>query len=123
MSAFSTTSAVGLVATGNEWIEANMKETDLTQVKVGEPASFTVDTFPGRTWHGHVQAISAGTGSAFSVLPAENASGNWVKVVQRIRVKIAIDRKPGDPVLRSGMSTIVDIDTGHRRWYRMLFGR
>ena len=122
MSAFSTTSAVGLVATGDEWVEANMKETDLTHVKVGDPVSFTVDTYPGRTWHGHVLAISAGTGSAFSVLPAENASGNWVKVVQRIQAKIAIDRKPGDPTLRAGMSTIVDIDTGHRRWYRMLFG-
>ena len=122
MSAFSTTRAVGLVATGDEWVEANMKETDLTHVKVGDPVSFTVDTYPGRTWHGHVLAISAGTGSAFSVLPAENASGNWVKVVQRIQAKIAIDRKPGDPTLRAGMSTIVDIDTGHRRWYRMLFG-
>jgi len=123
MSAFSTTSAVGLVATDDEWVEANMKETDLTHVKVGDPVTFTVDTFPGRTWRGHVLAISAGTGGAFSVLPAENASGNWVKVVQRIQAKIAIDRKPGDPMLRSGMSTIVDIDTGHRRWYRMLFGR
>jgi membrane fusion protein (multidrug efflux system) len=123
MSAFSTTSAVGLVATDDEWVEANMKETDLTHVKVGDPVTFTVDTFPGRTWRGHVLAISAGTGDAFSVLPAENASGNWVKVVQRIQAKIAIDRKPGDPMLRSGMSTIVDIDTGHRRWYRMLFGR
>ncbi|MBU6471079.1 MAG: HlyD family secretion protein, partial [Alphaproteobacteria bacterium] len=122
MSAFSTTSAVGLVATDNEWIEAHMKETDLTHVKVGDPVSYTIDTYPGRTWQGHVQAISAGTGSAFSVLPAENASGNWVKVVQRIPVKVAIDRKPGDPTLRAGMSTIVDIDTGHRRWYRMLFG-
>ena len=122
MSAFSTTSAVGLVAAGDEWVEANMKETDLTHVKVDDPVSFTVDTYPGRTWHGHILAISAGTGSAFSVLPAENASGNWVKVVQRIQAKIAIDRKPGDPTLRAGMSTVVDIDTGHRRWYRMLFG-
>ena len=122
MSAFSTTSAVGLVAAGDEWVEANIKETDLTHVKVGDPVSFTVDTYPGRTWHGHILAISAGTGSAFSVLPAENASGNWVKVVQRIQAKIAIDRKPGDPTLRAGMSTVVDIDTGHRRWYRMLFG-
>ena len=122
MSAFSTTSAVGLVATHNSWIEAHMKETDLTHVHVGDPVTFTVDTYPGRTWHGHIEAVSAGTGSAFSVLPAENASGNWVKVVQRIPVKIAIDKKPGDPDLRVGMSTVVDIDTGHRRWYRMLFG-
>lgn len=121
-SAFSTTSAVGIVATGDVWVEANMKETDLTHVRKGDPVSFTVDTYPSRTWHGHVDAVSASTGSAFSVLPAENASGNWVKVVQRILVRVAIDRKPGDPVLRAGMSAVVDIDTGRRRWYRMLFG-
>lgn len=122
MSAFSTTSAVGLVGSDEVWIEAHMKETDLTHVRNGDPVSVTVDTYPGRTWHGQVANIGAGTGSAFSVLPAENASGNWVKVVQRITVRIAIDRKPGDPVLRAGMSTYVEIDTGHRRWYRMLFG-
>ena len=122
MSAFSTTSAVGLVATKDTWVEAHMKETDLTHVHQGDPVTFTVDTYPGHTWHGHVQSVSASTGSAFSVLPAENASGNWVKVVQRIPVKIAIDRKAGDPPLRVGMSTVVDIDTGHRRWYRMLNG-
>jgi len=122
MSAFSTTSAVGLVATDDVWVEANMKETDLTHMHKGDPVSFTVDTYPGRTWHGHVEAVSAATGSAFSVLPSENASGNWVKVTQRISVKIAIDRKTGDPELRAGMSAVVDVDTGHRRWWRMLFG-
>jgi membrane fusion protein, multidrug efflux system len=122
MSAFSTTSAVGLVGTDDVWVEAQMKETDLTHVHDGDPVSVTVDTYPGRTWTGHLQAVSAATGSAFSVLPAENSSGNWVKVVQRVPVKIRIDRKPGDPDLRSGMSVLVDIDTGHRRWYRMLFG-
>ncbi len=122
LSAFATTSAVGLVATHDTWIEAHMKETDLTHVHVGAPVTFTIDTYPGRTWHGHVEAISAGTGSAFAVLPSENASGNWVKVVQRIPVKIAVDKKAGDPELRVGMSTVVDIDTGERRWYRMLHG-
>jgi len=122
MSAFSTTSAVGLVATDDVWIEANMKETDLTHMHVGDPVSFTVDTYPGRTWHGHIEAVSAATGSAFAILPSENASGNWVKVTQRISVKIAIDRKPGDPELRAGMSAVVDIDTGHRRWWRLLNG-
>ena len=120
MSAFSTTSAVGLVATHDTWIEAHLKETDLTHVHQGDPVTFTIDTYPGHTWNGHVELVSASTGSAFSVLPAENASGNWVKVVQRIPVKIAIDHKAGDPPLRLGMSTVVDIDTGHRRWYRML---
>ncbi|HET7335466.1 MAG TPA: HlyD family secretion protein, partial [Rhizomicrobium sp.] len=122
MSAFTTTSAVGLVGTRDVWIEAHLKETDLTYVRKDQPVSITVDTYPGHTWHGHVDAISPVTGSAFSALPAENASGNWVKVVQRVPVRIAIDYRKGDPILRGGMSTVVDIDTGHRRWWRMLFG-
>ncbi|HWA30063.1 MAG TPA: HlyD family secretion protein [Rhizomicrobium sp.] len=122
MSAFSTTSAVGLVGTHNVWIEAHMKETDLTHVRAGDPVSITIDTYPGHTWHGHVDAVSAASGSAFSVLPAENASGNWVKVTQRIPTRIAIDVKKGDPELRAGMSAVVDIDTGKRTWQRMLSG-
>ncbi|MGN6514797.1 MAG: HlyD family secretion protein [Rhizomicrobium sp.] len=122
MSAFSTTSAVGLVGTQKVWIEAHMKETDLTHVRAGDPVSITIDTYPGHTWHGHVDAVSAASGSAFSVLPAENASGNWVKVTQRIPTRIVIDRKPGDPELRAGMSAVVDIDTGKRTWQRMLSG-
>ena len=122
MSAFSTTSAVGLVDAHDTWVEAHMKETDLTHVHVGDPVSISIDTYPGRTWRGQVEAISASTGSAFSVLPAQNATGNWVKVVQRIPVKIAVDRKAGSPDLRVGMSAVVDIDTGHRRWYRLLHG-
>jgi membrane fusion protein (multidrug efflux system) len=122
MSAFSTTSAVGLIGTQKVWIEAHMKETDLTHVKSGDPVSISIDTYPSRTWQGHVDAVSAASGSAFSVLPAENASGNWVKVTQRIPTRIVIDRKKGDPELRSGMSAVVDIDTGRRTWQRMLFG-
>jgi membrane fusion protein (multidrug efflux system) len=122
LSAFTTTSAVGLVGTQNVWIEAQMKETDLTHVHDGAPVDISIDTYPDHTWHGHVEAVSAATGSAFSVLPSENSSGNWVKVVQRIPTKIVIDRKPGDPVLSSGMSAVVDIDTGHRRWWRLLHG-
>lgn len=122
MSAFSTTSAVGLVNTHDVWVEAHMKETDLTRMHQGDPVDVSIDTYPGHTWHGHVQAVGAATGSAFSVLPSENASGNWVKVTQRIPVKIAIDRQPGDPELRAGMSAEVSIDTGHRRWWRTLFG-
>jgi membrane fusion protein (multidrug efflux system) len=122
MSAFTTTSAVGLVATDNVWVESHMKETDLTHVRAGDPVSITVDTYPGRTWTGHVQAISAASGSTFSALPSENASGNWVKVTQRIPVRIAIDRHKGDPVLSAGMSAVVEIDTGHRLWYRLLHG-
>jgi membrane fusion protein, multidrug efflux system len=122
MSAFSTTSAVGIVNTRDVWVEAHMKETDLTHMHQGQSVDISIDTYPGHTWHGHIEAVGAATGSAFSVLPSENASGNWVKVTQRIPVKIAIDREPGDPELRAGMSAEVSIDTGHRRWWRMLFG-
>ena len=121
LSAFSTTSAVGLVSTRNVWVEANMKETDITHVHRGQPVDVTVDTYPGRLWRGTVDSISPATGGDFSVLPAENASGNWVKVTQRVTVKIGLDLKPGDPPLRAGMSTYVSIDTGHRRWFRMLY--
>jgi len=122
LSSFSTTSAVGLVADHNTWVEANMKETDLTRVRRGNPVEVTIDTYPGRTWHGWVDSISPATGSAFSVLPSENASGNWVKITQRVTVRIKLDLKPTDPPLRAGMSTYVTIDTGHRRWYRLLNG-
>ena len=122
MSAFTTTSAVGLIGSDNVWVEAHMKETDLTHVKQGDPVSITIDTYPGHTWKGHVDAVSAAAGSAFSVLPAENASGNWVKVTQRIPVRIVIERHKDDPALSAGMSTVVEIDTHHRLWYRMLYG-
>jgi membrane fusion protein (multidrug efflux system) len=122
LSAFSTTSAVGLVSDNNIWVEANMKETDLTHVHVGDPVEVTVDTYPDHTWHGKVSAVSPATGSAFSVLPSENASGNWVKVSQRITTKVRLDLKKSDPPLSTGMSTYVTIDTGHRRWWRLLFG-
>jgi membrane fusion protein (multidrug efflux system) len=120
MSAFTTTSAVGLVSDKHAWVEAQMKETDLTHVRNYAPVSFTIDTYPGMKCKGHVDAISQGTGGTFSVLPAENASGNWVKVVQRIPVRVMIDTGPGNPELRAGMSADVSIDTGHRRWERLL---
>jgi membrane fusion protein (multidrug efflux system) len=121
MSAFTTTSAVGLI--GNDvWISSDMKETDLTHVTTGNPVSITIDTYPGHKWSGHIEAVSAGSDSSFSALPAENASGNWVKVVQRVPVRIAIDQKAGDPPLRAGLSAVISIDTGHRRWWRMLHG-
>jgi membrane fusion protein (multidrug efflux system) len=116
LSSFSTTSAVGLVSTSDIWIEANMKETDLTHVHVGQPVSVEVDTYPGHDWQCHVNAISRASDGAFSALPSENASSNWVKVVQRIPVRINCDVHPSDPPLRAGMSAIVSIDTGHRRW-------
>jgi membrane fusion protein, multidrug efflux system len=120
LSSFSTTSAVGLIADHNTWVEANMKETDLTHVHPGNPVDVTIDTYPDRKWRGWVDSISPATGSAFSVLPSENASGNWVKITQRVTVRIKLDLKPSDPPLRAGMSTYVTIDTGHRRWSRLL---
>ncbi|MGE0746368.1 MAG: HlyD family secretion protein [Rhodospirillales bacterium] len=106
---------MSVVAVGDAWIEANFKETDLTHVRPGQKVTFDVDTYPGREWTGHVESISQATGAEFSVLPPQNATGNWVKVVQRIPVRIAVDAAPGDPPLRAGMSTDVEIDTGHRR--------
>ncbi len=120
MSAFTTTSAVGLVSDKDIWVEGNMKETDLTHVHPGQPVEVTVDTYPGCKWQGRVQAIAAASGSTFSPLPAENASGNWVKVVQRIPVRVNLGKSNCDVTLRAGMSAYISIDTGHRRWYRLL---
>ncbi len=110
-----STAAFGLVSTEHVWLEASPKETDLTYVKPGDPVDFTVDTYPGRTWKGIVDTIAPASGAEFSVLPAQNASGNWVKVVQRIPLRVRVDHQPGDPELRAGMSVVVDIDTGHVR--------
>jgi membrane fusion protein (multidrug efflux system) len=123
MSAFTTTSAVGLVSSKDLWIDAAMKETDLTYVRAGNPVDISIDTYPSCSWTGKVDAVSAASDSAFSALPAENGSGNWVKVVQRIptRVKIVSSTCP-DVTLSAGMSATVSIDTGKRRWNRMLGG-
>jgi len=107
-----------LVMSGKRWVEANFKETQLTRVHVGQKVEVKVDTYPGHTWQGTVESIAPGTGSVFSVLPAQNATGNWVKVVQRIPLRIAIDQLQGGPDLRAGMSAEVDIDTH----YNPLFG-
>lgn len=113
--ALTNTGAVALVSTDDIWIDANFKETDLTWVKPGENVEIGVDTYPGKTWTGRVKTIAPASGAEFSILPAQNSSGNWVKVVQRIPVRITVERKDGDPPLRTGMSTYVTIDTGHRR--------
>ncbi len=106
---------MAVVAEGDVWVVANFKETDLTHVHPGQPVTIHVDTYPGREWHGRVASVSQATGSEFSVLPAQNATGNWVKVVQRIPVRISVQAAANDQVLRSGMSTEVDIDTGSYR--------
>jgi len=107
--------AFGLVSSEHVWIEANPKETELTYVQPGDSVDVTVDTYPGRTWAGTVETIAPASGSEFSILPAQNSSGNWVKVVQRITIRIHLDRKPSDPPLRAGMSVEADVDTGHTR--------
>jgi membrane fusion protein (multidrug efflux system) len=104
------------------WVDANPKETDITYLRLGQKVSIAVDSFPDQTFHGTVSSISPGTGAQFSILPPQNAIGNWVKVVQRVPVRIAFD--PGQDVrlLRSGMSVTVDIDTGRQRSLASLLG-
>jgi membrane fusion protein (multidrug efflux system) len=116
-----STAAFGIVSSDRVWVEANPKETELTWVKPGDPVEVTVDTYPGRTWTAEVESIAPNSGSEFSVLPAQNTSGNWVKVVQRIPVRIHVDRQPGEPELRAGMSVEAEIDTNHHRTWRDLF--
>jgi membrane fusion protein (multidrug efflux system) len=107
--------AFSLVSTSNIWVEASPKETELTYVRPGQPATITVDTYPGVEWKGAVQSISPASGSSFSLLPAQNTTGNWVKVVQRIPMRVRIEDAEGKPPLRVGMSVTVDVDTGHAR--------
>jgi membrane fusion protein, multidrug efflux system len=115
------TAAFAIVSTERVWVEADPKETELTWVKPGDKADVAIDTYPGRTWQGVVESIAPNSGAEFSILPAQNSSGNWVKVVQRIPVRIRVDRKPGDPPLRAGMSVEASIDTGHARTLSDLF--
>lgn len=97
------------------WVDANPKETDITYLRVGQKATLDVDSFPDRTFTGTVVAVSPGTGAQFSILPPQNATGNWVKVVQRVPVRIAFDKNEDTRLLRSGMSVNVEIDTGRSR--------
>ncbi|MBV9860226.1 MAG: HlyD family secretion protein [Alphaproteobacteria bacterium] len=107
--------AFNLVATDHVWVEADPKETELTHARVGQSATVTVDTYPGVDWHGTVESLSPASGGSFSLLPAQNTSGNWVKVVQRIPVRVRVETEPGMPELRAGMSVEVEIDTGRYR--------
>ncbi|PZM10740.1 HlyD family secretion protein [Rhizobium tubonense] len=104
-----------LVSANNLWIAASPKETELTYVKPGQTVDISVDTYPGIVWKGTVASISPASGSSFSLLPAQNTTGNWVKVVQRIPMRISIDDQAGKPPLRVGMSTVVGVNTGHAR--------
>ena len=104
------------------WVDANPKETDITYLQLGQKAWIYVDTFPGHVFHGTVIAVSPGTGAQFAILPPQNASGNWVKVVQRVPVRIAFDMGQNLSKLRSGMSATVEIDTRRQRNLGSLFG-
>jgi membrane fusion protein (multidrug efflux system) len=101
---------VTIVASNRSWIEANFKETDLAHMRVGQPAEITFDAYPELKLRGKVSSIGAGTGSEFSVLPAQNANGNWVKVTQRVPVRIAITDKPKRAMI-AGLSAHVRVDT------------
>ena len=106
------TPALAVVEDGNWWVDANFKETDLGRVKPGQPATVRLDMYPGMTLEGVVESISAGSGASFSVLPPENATGNWVKVTQRFPVRIKITSAPDpDKPLRLGATATVKIDT------------
>jgi len=105
------TPAFNLMTTDHAWIEANFKETDLTRMRPGQNATCDIDTYPDREFRAHVDSISAGTGSEFSVLPAQNSTGNWVKIVQRIPVRMMIDNPDPNYPLRAGMSATCTVDT------------
>lgn len=107
--------AMALVASGQLWVEANFPETDLTHVRPGQKAQVHVDTYPDNVWSGAVDSLSPATGAEFSVIPPQNATGNWVKITQRVPLRIRLDAAPGMPPLRAGLSATVEIDTGHRR--------
>lgn len=111
-----SSTAFYLVDTHHIWVDATPKETQLTYVRSGQPATVTVDTYPNVLWHGTVQSVSPAAAEEFSLLPAQNASGNWVKVVQRVQLRIRLDTTDRSmPPLSAGMSAEVDVDTGHPR--------
>jgi membrane fusion protein (multidrug efflux system) len=117
-----STTAFFLVDTDHVWIDANPKETELTYVRPGQPVTVTVDTYPDLEWHGTVESISPAAAQQFALLPAQNTSGNWVKVVQRVPMRVRVDTNDKRlPPLRAGMSVEVNVDTGHARGLLHLF--
>jgi membrane fusion protein, multidrug efflux system len=111
-----STTAFYLVATNQIWVDAQPKETELTWVRPGQPATVTVDTYPNMEWRGTVESMSPAAAQEFSLLPAQNTSGNWVKVVQRVPMRVHVDISDKKmPPLRAGMSAEVSVNTGHAR--------
>lgn len=108
-----STPLFALISNKNVWVEANFRETDLARLRPGQASTVEIDAFPGRKFHGHVQSLSAGTGSSFSLLPPENATGNWVKVVQRLPVRISIEDSDSSRFLQAGLSATVKVDVRH----------
>ena len=111
-----------IVDASHPWITANPKETDLSAIRVGQNVKIEIDAFSGRVLSGRVASLSPGTGAEFALLPAQNASGNWVKIVQRVPIRIEFDEAVRVDALRSGMSASVEIDTGRSRSLASLFG-
>ena len=106
---------LSLVGTDAAWVIANLKETDLTHLRIGQIAELQVDAYPDFTWEASIASLSPATGSEYALLPPQNASGNWVKVVQRVPVRLEIRPQDGAPELRAGMSVAVSVDTGYER--------
>ena len=115
------TAVFSLLSSRRIWIEANFRETGLTHMRPGQGATIHVDAYPDRPFRAHIVSMSPGTGSDFSVLPPENATGNWVKVVQRLPVRLELDEIDPDRPLFSGISVVARVDTGHRRTWRHPF--
>ncbi|HEU4645138.1 MAG TPA: HlyD family secretion protein [Burkholderiales bacterium] len=116
------TPVFSLVQSGPRWVEANFKETQLTDMRVGQPARVVADAYPGVTWQARVSAIAPATGAEFALLPPQNATGNWVKVVQRVPVHLAIEQPDQAPELRAGMTVSVSVETGEKRGMPDLLG-
>lgn len=118
----SGTALFSLVENGESWVEANFKETQITHMKPGQEAEIRFDTFPGHSVQARIESIGAGTGSEFTLIPAQNATGNWVKVSQRIPVRFKVEGVDPQMALRTGMSATVEVDTGVSRGLPSMFG-
>lgn len=113
---------LAIVAATRPWVEANFKETELTHVRPGQTATVVLDIYPELTWQAEIVSISPATGAEFALLPPQNASGNWIKVVQRLPVKLRMLGRAGELPLRAGMTATVTVDTRRERSIAKLIG-
>jgi len=117
------TPVFSIIDTSKPWVDANLKESDFTHIAVGQPVKIEVDAFPDHVFKGTIGSLSPGTGAQFAILPPQNATGNFVKVVQRLPVRIYFDRNDEYvEKLKAGMSAYTTVDTGHRRSLAVLLG-